>query len=312
MFGIPSLRLHQEEAGQNVLRGISTLLDVPTGGGKIIAFWYVLFYHWSPGNTQEDCQKIFLVVGPLVALMEAQAQTLRDKGIPAVAITSLSGNVKQLLTDLGNNKFHVGLVGPEMALSTEFHEKVLNNVLFTTNVISLVIDEGHCICEWGTDDFQPDFRKIAQLAARLPTGLPILAASATMLRDVIRNILHHLGLPADCARVQVSNEKLNVSLSVRIMQNELDSYADLLSLFPKDPQGPEDFLQTLIYTNGRLDAEKIQDFLRDNTPEAIDPKFFEFYHRDIDDTRKIIIEGLLYSGEMRGVCATDALGLVSL
>ncbi|KAJ6565336.1 hypothetical protein B0H10DRAFT_2445191 [Mycena sp. CBHHK59/15] len=123
-FGIPSMRLHQEEAGQNVLRGISTLLDVPTGGGKIIAFWYALFYHWSPGNTQEDCQKIVLVVGPLVALMEAQARTLRDKGIPAVAITSLSGNVKQLLTDLGNNKFRVGLEGPEMALSSEFHEKV--------------------------------------------------------------------------------------------------------------------------------------------------------------------------------------------
>ncbi|KAJ7019763.1 hypothetical protein C8F04DRAFT_913652, partial [Mycena alexandri] len=73
VFGIESLHPHQEEAGQNILKGISTLLDVPTGGGKTLAFrWYALFYHWEPGNTEKDCQKIVLVVGPLVALMEEQ------------------------------------------------------------------------------------------------------------------------------------------------------------------------------------------------------------------------------------------------
>ncbi|KAJ7463222.1 hypothetical protein FB451DRAFT_991157, partial [Mycena latifolia] len=72
VFGIPSLHPHQEETGKNILRGISTFLDVPTGGGKTIAFWYALFYHWQPGNTAKEYQKIVLLIGPLVALLEAQ------------------------------------------------------------------------------------------------------------------------------------------------------------------------------------------------------------------------------------------------
>jgi superfamily II DNA helicase RecQ len=97
VFGIPSLHPHQEKAGQNILKGISTLLDVPTGGGKTIAFWYALFYHWQPGNTDTDAQKIVLVVGPLITLLQSQAHTLNDKGIPAVAITGGSPDLEQQL-----------------------------------------------------------------------------------------------------------------------------------------------------------------------------------------------------------------------
>jgi superfamily II DNA helicase RecQ len=98
VFGIPFLYPHQEKTGQNILQGISTLLDVPTGGGKTLAFCYALFYHWEPGNTAKECQKIILVIGPLVGLLEAQAKTLNEKHIPAVAITSKSTNVEQLMT----------------------------------------------------------------------------------------------------------------------------------------------------------------------------------------------------------------------
>ncbi|KAJ7438254.1 P-loop containing nucleoside triphosphate hydrolase protein [Mycena latifolia] len=308
VFGIPSLHPHQEETGKNILRGISTFLDVPTGGGKTIAFWYALFYHWQPRKTAKECQKIVLVLGPLMGLLEAQAKTLNEKKIPAVAITSKSENTDQLLTDLGNNKFRVGLVGPEMALSTKFHEKVLNNILFTENIITLVIDEAHCICEWGEDDFRPDYRKIVELAARLPTSTPLLAATATAPRDVIKDIMDYLDLPSDTARVQVSNEKPNVSLAVRILQQE-QSFADLITLFPEEFTEPKDFLQTLIYVNGRQDAEKIQDFLRKNTPEGINSKIFEFYHKDIEPVRKTLIQDGLNDGTMRGVPATDALGL---
>ncbi|KAJ7235274.1 P-loop containing nucleoside triphosphate hydrolase protein [Mycena haematopus] len=310
VFGIQSLHPHQEEAGQNILRGISTFLDVPTGGGKTLAFWYALFYHWQPGNIEKDCQKIVLVVGPLVALMEDQAKTLNEKGIPAVAITGNSPNLEQSLTDFGQNKYRVGLVGPEMALSTSFHEKVLNQIEFIKNIICLVIDELHCIWEWGNDDFRPEYRQIVNLSARLPTGLPILGASATAPYHVLKDILANLGLADDCARIEVSNEKLNVFLAVRILQHEPDSLADLLILFSDDAERPEDFVQSLIYANGRQDVEKIQDFMRDNAPDCMDPKkAFEFYHRHIDEKRKESIQARLKSGELRGVSATDALGL---
>ncbi|KAJ6542878.1 P-loop containing nucleoside triphosphate hydrolase protein [Mycena capillaripes] len=214
IFGIAALHPHQEKAGQNILKGISTLLDVPTGGGKTIAFWYALFYHWQPGNTDVDAQKIVLVVGPLVALLQSQARTLNDKGIPAVANEPLPAGAQissrtdhsilllfynSVCQDLGQNKFRVGLVGPEMALSPQFHKHVLNQIPFTKNIICLVIDELHCICEWGTDDFRPEYAEIVKLVGRLPTGLPILGATATAPIDVIKDILANLGLPEDCA-----------------------------------------------------------------------------------------------------------------
>ncbi|KAJ6503822.1 hypothetical protein C8R45DRAFT_1091588 [Mycena sanguinolenta] len=107
----------------------------PTGGGKTLAFWYALFYHWEPGNIEKECHKIVLVVGPLVALMEDQAKGLNAKGILAIAIMSNGPtNLDQSLLDLGQNKYRVGLVGPEMVLSPQFHEKVLNQVGFTQNI----------------------------------------------------------------------------------------------------------------------------------------------------------------------------------
>lgn len=67
VFGMDSLYAHQEQVGQNILQGITTILDVPTGGGKTLAFWVALFYFWHPGNTEVGCQKTILVVGPLTA-----------------------------------------------------------------------------------------------------------------------------------------------------------------------------------------------------------------------------------------------------
>jgi superfamily II DNA helicase RecQ len=98
VFGVPSVRSYQVETGQNVLKGISTILDIPTGGGKTLAYWYPLFYYWAPGNTDDDCQKTILVVGPLTALMESQASDLVAKGVPAIAITSNCNNLDETLT----------------------------------------------------------------------------------------------------------------------------------------------------------------------------------------------------------------------
>ncbi|KAJ7080127.1 hypothetical protein C8R44DRAFT_653825, partial [Mycena epipterygia] len=139
----------------------------------------------------------------------------------------------------------VQLVSPEMATTSKFHELVLSNKAFSDNIISQVINEGHYISEWGNDDFRPEFSNVHVLLGRLPSGLPIVIGSATMPRHVILDIQAKLRLWADCARVSVSNEKLNIALSVRIMQHSQDTFADLMTLFPRDWTSPEDFPQTL-------------------------------------------------------------------
>ncbi|KAJ3816476.1 hypothetical protein F5880DRAFT_1494247, partial [Lentinula raphanica] len=270
------------------------ILDIPTGAGKTLAFFYPLFYFWNPGDYEPSSQKILLVVSPLIGLMESQAKLLNEKGIPAVAMTSVTKNLECILKvchgDFGENKYRVGFLGPEMARSTIFHKLVVEHAPFQNNIIAVNIDEGHSISEWGTDDFRPDYACISELLAKLPSGVPVLTASATLAPEVIEDIEAKLGLGRKCERISVSNEKPNVALSVQIMQHPQDSFADLITLFPSSPTGPDDFLQTLIYVNSRREAELIQDFLRRNCPDNIPQVSFEFFHRFIDDSDKTRIQ----------------------
>ncbi|KAJ3757096.1 P-loop containing nucleoside triphosphate hydrolase protein [Lentinula raphanica] len=308
VFNVPALHNFQAAAGCNILQGKSTILDVPTGAGKTLAFFYPLFYFWKPGDYEPASQKILLVVSPLIGLMESQAKLLTEKGIPAVALTSVTDNLESILKGFGENRFRVGFLGPEMARSAIFHKLVIERAPFQNNIIAMNIDEGHSISEWGTDDFRPDYARISELLAKLPSGVPILTASATLAPEVIQDIEAKLGLGRKCERISVSNEKPNVALSVRIMQHPQDSFADLVTLFPSDPTGPDDFLQTLIYVNSRREAELVQDFLRRHRPELIPEVVFKFFHRFIDDSDKARIQDGLASGALRAVAATDALG----
>ncbi|KAF5339645.1 hypothetical protein D9758_015587 [Tetrapyrgos nigripes] len=295
-WGIPSLRQHQEKAGRNIIQGISTIYDVPTGGGKTLSFWYPLFYH-SELNPQS--RKVVLVISPLNALMDAQVKDLLDKGIQAVALNS-SSKAEELF------EHQVILTSPETALKSSFHEKLLKTDEFKSACVSVVVDEAHCIAEWG-GDFRPHYDAVGKLLARCPSHVPVLIASATMPQDVRELIAEKLDLGENYDLVAVSNAKPNVGLSVRVIQHPIQTYADLLFLFPNDTN-PEDFKQTLIYVNTRKEAEAIQDFLRAHCPPTMSPDTIEFYHRNIGN-RKTEVEEKLRSGYLKIVIATDTLGM---
>ncbi|KAJ7579371.1 P-loop containing nucleoside triphosphate hydrolase protein, partial [Mycena floridula] len=162
-FGIDSLRPFQEKAGQNSLQGIDTILDIPTGGGKTLAFFYSLFYYLGDLDNISLCQKIVLVIGLISALLESQVQSLLSKGIPAVALTSTEDKEDESLLErmkVCANKYRIGFIGPEMALRAKFQSLVLKSEKFYENVVQLVIDEAHCITEWGSDDFRPAFAEL--------------------------------------------------------------------------------------------------------------------------------------------------------
>ncbi|THV00440.1 hypothetical protein K435DRAFT_776563 [Dendrothele bispora CBS 962.96] len=79
-----------------------------------------------------------------------------------------------------------------MAKSSAVHEKVLKNPIFKKSCLELVIDEAHCVSEWGNDDFRLDYAEVGVLLARLPSTVAVLAASATMPTDVASDILGKL------------------------------------------------------------------------------------------------------------------------
>ncbi|KAL0058464.1 hypothetical protein AAF712_014850 [Marasmius tenuissimus] len=246
-------------------------------------------------------------------LMESQMQDLASRGIPAVALNSKRGNLceEDLFMKQGRSrkfKYCVITVSPEKALSKPFQELVLNNDEFKNNCIQVVVDEAHCISEWG-DDFCPEYSELGKLLACLPSTVPVLAASATMPPGVMQVIRTKLGIALTAPHIAVSNEKNNVSLSVRILQHPQDTYADLLDLFPLDATSPSNFPQTLIYVNSRQEAEEIQDFLRQCHPDCIPAMAFKFYHRSVHESQKVIIQDALRDGTLCGVSATNALGM---
>ncbi|EIM79071.1 uncharacterized protein STEHIDRAFT_116811 [Stereum hirsutum FP-91666 SS1] len=247
----------------------------------------------------EKTAKILYIISPLIALMEAQANDLNTKGIPSVCIHSKTQNKEQLMKDLGLGKFRIAIVRPETAFTAQFLQLVYSSDIFRDSCICKVVDEAHVVTEWGTDDFRPEYARIGTLRARLLPGTPILAVSATFPEAVIRDLQQKLGLDNDCAQVMVSNAKPNVALSVRIIQHPEDSMADLLSLIPHDASTADNIPITIIYVNGRTDAEDIQDTLRAALPESISCHAVEFYHRNISEERKSYILDRMRLGEIR-------------
>lgn len=188
---------------------------------------------------------------------------------------------------------------------------MLWNESFEENIITLPIDECHIISEWSDATFRSEYANLKTVLSRLPKDVPVLAASATLSKEVVRDVQDKLRKQFNC--IQVSNAKLNVRISVCIMQQPQDTFADLIPLF-KGPDttetGPDDFPQTILYVNSRQEAEKIEDFLHAFCPPAIPKVAFKFYHRYIDESEKESIRKDLATGALHAVAATDALGLV--
>ncbi|KAL0563732.1 hypothetical protein V5O48_018334, partial [Marasmius crinis-equi] len=94
LWGALALRKHQVQAGRNNVLGKNTVLDVPTRGGKTLAFWYPIFYHLSGDPNNAKNFDNLLVISPLDALMESQMKDLEEKGVPAIALSSSTENLE--------------------------------------------------------------------------------------------------------------------------------------------------------------------------------------------------------------------------
>ncbi|KAF5369502.1 hypothetical protein D9758_002516 [Tetrapyrgos nigripes] len=197
-----------------------------------------------------------------------QVKDLLGKGIQAVALNS-SSKAEELFEEI--------TMDPSQP-STRRHKH-------QSACVSVVVDKAHCIAEWG-GDFRPRYDAVGRLLARCPSHVPVLIASATIPQDVRELIVEKLDLGEkyDLVAASVSNAKLNVRLSVRVIQHPIQTYADLLFIFSKDTN-PDDFKQTIIYVNTRKETEAIQDFLRAHCPPAMSPDTIAFYHRNIGEKK---------------------------
>lgn len=179
-WGFTAFRPSQEPIVRAALAGQDTLALLPTGGGKSICFQV-------PGLQREG---LCLVISPLIALMQDQVENLQKRGLRAKALTS-GLSYREIDQTLDNARFG-GLdflyTSPERIQSALFLERFKH-----MKIALLVVDEAHCISEWG-HDFRPAFRQIAALRNLQPT-VPILALTATATEAVQQDILTELKMP---------------------------------------------------------------------------------------------------------------------
>ena len=135
-----------------------------------------------------------VIVSPLLALMRNQIAAAERAGIRAVTINSTNvAEWQRVFADVSRGAVDVLLLSPERLNNPDFRDNVLPQLAATCGL--LVVDEAHCISDWG-HDFRPDFRRLRTLLPELPDGIPVLATTATANARVVDDVADVLGLAA--------------------------------------------------------------------------------------------------------------------
>ncbi len=295
-FGFDTFRPGQEAAIRRVLARQHTLLVMPTGAGKSLA--YQLPALLLPGLT--------LVISPLIALMKDQVDALLDAGLPATYINSSLPSAEQTRRMRAMREGHVKLIyiAPERLRSNRF-VRALTNV----PVSLLAVDEAHCVSQWG-HDFRPDYLQIRPAWEGL--GHPVLlATTATATPQVQSDILKLLG-PANAGCIVTGFNRPNLTFEVHYAADDvakLRTLRQLLQPSPSDPTSGSQAQRTetgsiLIYVATRRTAEEVAAFVRDVVRMRA-----EAYHAGLSPDVRHRVQSAFMSDRLPVVVATNAFGM---
>jgi ATP-dependent DNA helicase RecQ len=215
-FGFDSFRPGQEAIVRDALAHRDVLAIMPTGGGKSLCFQLPAIL--QPG--------VALVVSPLIALMQDQVRQLQNNGISATLINSSLdyAEVSRRIAGLCRGEYKLLYLAPERLLQPEFFGNVLPRVLSSVGISAFVIDEAHCVSEWG-HDFRPEYRQLAVLRQRY-AQIPTFAFTATATQRVRGDIVQQLALRQPAIHLASFNRP-NLYYAVRPKNKQ--TYGELLA-----------------------------------------------------------------------------------
>ena len=180
-------RPDQWEAIEAVLSKRKTLVVERTGWGKSIVYFI------AAKILRDEGHGISLLISPLLSLMRNQIEAAEKIGLKALTINSTNLNDwPQIEEDILSGNCDLLLISPERLANENFRNNVLNAVSENHGIGMLVVDEAHCISDWG-HDFRPDYRRIVRIVNNLPSNVPLLATTATANDRVIKDIKEQLG-----------------------------------------------------------------------------------------------------------------------
>jgi len=281
VFGYRDFRPGQEKIIQTVLAGRDCIGVMPTGAGKSLTFQIPA--RILPGTV--------LVVSPLISLMKDQVDALERNGFRATVVnSSLDWQTKrERLRRLRAGAYELVYVAPEGL------EGSLRGFLQGVDVSLVVVDEAHCISEWG-HDFRPAYRRLRNLKAELG-NVPILALTATATRRVVGDIIRQLGMRKPDG-FKGSFYRANLVLTAHKKGDGRGSRKDLLA-YVRGRRGESG----IIYTLSRRNVESLTDFLRAAGVRAAP------YHAGLDDAARARNQDAFARDEVDVVVATIAFGM---
>lgn len=238
-----------------------------------------------------------LIVSPLLALMRNQIAAAERLCLRAHTINSTNREEWDEVRDqLAANTIDLLLISPERLNNPRFRESMLP--LFAASVGLLVIDEAHCISDWG-HDFRPDYRRVKDMLDSLPPGVAVLGTTATANDRVVGDVLEQLSAPGGEPLRSYRGPLARTSLRLEVLQlpRPAERLAWLAEHLPALPGSG------IIYTLTKRDAEQVTSFLTANGISAL------AYSGEQDTEERDATEKSLLRNEVKAVVATSALGM---
>ena len=238
-----------------------------------------------------------LIVSPLLALMRNQVAAAAKAGVHAATINSANiGDWSAIQSDVAAGDVDVLLVSPERLNNPDFRDTVLPSLAAATGL--LVVDEAHCVSDWG-HDFRPDYRRLRTLLPNLPDGVPVLATTATANDRVIHDVAEQLriGAGSDALVLRGALDRQSLRLAVtRLPGNEarLAWLAERLAELPGSG---------IVYTLTVAAADEVAAFLRERGHEVA------AYSGRTDPAEREAAEQDLLDNRIKALVATSALGM---
>jgi ATP-dependent DNA helicase RecQ len=238
-----------------------------------------------------------LIVSPLLALMRNQIAAAERLGIRARTINSTNvGEWREVQDALAADEVDLLLISPERLNHPKFRDQTLP--LFAQTIGLLVVDEAHCVSDWG-HDFRPDYRRIRDMIGRLPEGVAVLGTTATANDRVVADVTEQLA--AGDGRGLRSYRGALGRTSLRLEVCELPSQAARLAWLAQVLPTLEG--SGIVYTLTKRDADVVASFLCDHGVPAAP------YSGDQPSDTRIEIEERLLADDLKAVVATSALGM---
>lgn len=279
-FGYTSFRPAQEAPVESLLKNEDVVAIMPTGAGKSICFQI-------PALCKSGLTVVF---SPLISLMKDQVDGLVDQNIPAALINSTLTQTEfnKTMYDVRSGNIKLLYIAPERLGSNFFC-----NVLRSMPISQVIVDEAHCISQWG-HDFRPSYRLIGDWLASLPKRPVVGAFTATATKAVENDIKTLLGL--DHANVYVTGfDRPNLSFSVVRTPKRMDYVVDYVRRHSHE--------NGIIYCSTRKDVERVYDNLMLAGIQT------GYYHAGLSDEMRKYMQNKYAFDQLQVMVATNAFGM---